>query len=213
MGHIRKNGDNALLDALLHAQDVAYDAHSFRKLLTASGLVFADHCEPFQKMVYDLRCYGLPDNVCSRISALDVLDRKRFLELFHGRLSVQSAYASKGPAHRAPFTEDMIPHQTLFSNIRWKIDRDGRAEVRDSRFGGVRFRNGPLVIEYLRRIDNQRTNGEILDEMNSEANLGQRDTSLHQLHLELEPIFYYDLVTLCDRPFRSKLRTGIVIEG
>lgn len=55
--HIQRHGDNALLDAILHAQDVAYDVASFRQLLTQSGLVFVDHCEPIQKIVYDVRCY------------------------------------------------------------------------------------------------------------------------------------------------------------
>jgi hypothetical protein len=203
MRHIGRHGDNALLDALLHTCDVAYDAYSFRELLDRSGLVFADHCEPIQKIVYDMRCYGFTADLRQRIAALPELARKRFLELFHGRLVVQSAYASRGAAHRATFLDDMIPHRTVFANVRWTLDTDGWVELRDTRFTGLRMRIGEAATMYLLYVNEARTNGEILDDMIAkEPAFGDRDTLRERLERELTPIFHYDLISLCDRPFR-----------
>lgn len=204
MLHIGRHGDNALLDAILHARDVAYDAYSFRALLDGSGLVFADHCEPFQKMVYDVRGYRFPADLRRRVEALPELARKRFLELFHGRLVVQSAYASRGAAHRAPFVDDMIPHRTIFTNIRWTLDTEGRVELRDTRFGGLRMQVGGAATFFLLSVNEVRTNGEIFDLMIAkQPAFGDRDTLRQRLEKELEPLFHYDLISLCDRPFRA----------
>jgi len=204
LAHIERHGDNALLDAILHARDVAYDAHGFRRLLQRSGLNFVDHCEPFQKMVYDFRCYGFSPDLRRRVEAMPELVRNRFLELFHGRLVVQSAYASKSAARRAPFDEDLIPHQTIFSNVRWNMDADGHVEIRDNRFGGVRVRIGSAAVAYLRRVDNRRSTAAIIDDMlAAEPSLGAREPLRRRIETELEPVFHYDLISLCDRPFRQ----------
>ncbi len=204
MRHIERHGDNALLDAILHTRDVAYDAHSFHDLLTRSGLVFADHCEPIQKMVYDLRCYGFAPELGRRLLAVPELARKRFLELFHGRLVVQSAYASRGAAHRAPFAEELIPHRTIFSNVRWRIEADGTIEIRDNRFGGVRVRVGAAAAAFLALVDDRRAVGDILDALARAAPaFGARDTLAERVARELEPALHYDLISLCDRPFRN----------
>jgi len=203
MRHIGQHGDNALLDAVLHACDVAYDAHSFRELLDRSGLVFADHCEPIQKIVYDVRGYGFTADLRQRIAALPELARKRFLELFHGRLVVQSAYASRGTAHRAAFLDDMIPHRTIFSTVSWTLHTGGWVELQDKRFGGLRMQVGEAATQYLLRVNDARANGEILDDMFAkEPAFGDRDTLRQRLEGELRPIFHYDLISLCDRPYR-----------
>lgn len=203
MRHLQRHGDNALIDAILHAQDVAYDAHSFRALLDRSGLTFVDHCEPFQKMVYDLRSYDLGDGIRRRLAALPELRRKRFLELFHGRLVVQSAYAARGPLRRAGFQPEMIPHRTLFATIHWGLDGDDGIAIKDTRFGGIRLKTGVAANRYLASIDDHRCNGEILDEMiRADPSYGDREALSQRLESELSAVVHYDLVSFCDRPFR-----------
>jgi len=169
MQHLKTRGPRALLDAVLHTVDHHYSLDTFMDLIDGAGLTFVDFCEPYSKIVMDyVAPYGFAPDLAARVRALPERRRRGFLEKFHGRLVVHSAYLSKAPRAKALPTAglDVVPTQTLFSTINIEVPPaeagHRRIRIADRRFGGFETGIADVAVEFLREIDGERTAREIL---------------------------------------------------
>lgn len=216
MRHLKRHGPKALLDAALHSVDHHYSIDSFMALIDGAGLSFVDFSEPYGKMVLDyVDHYGLAPEVTARLRALPITERRKFLELFNGRLVVHSAYLTRSPRRKPTITGELgfIPSQTIFGSILTRpADKSGtknRFNISDARYGGIQTRISPIGIEFLRRVDGVASTEQILTEIASSVAGGGVPISdlAKRVSDACSVLFDLDIFAFTDRSFaESKTR-------
>ena len=170
-GEVEENGDAALFDLLLHAQDRAYTVPQLRVLLKNAGLPHATFLTLPESPVdyYEPASFLSPGPLLERVSARSLWARRAIAEQLYGGIAMHLFYATRQPDRALGLTEtDAIPFfRSADAYADWPQTLATLAERGSS--ARLRFACGPVEVPLpegcaalFRHLDGRRTLGQLL---------------------------------------------------
>lgn len=174
-----ERNESNLVDTFLHAQDRAYGAVDLHAFVAGAGLRLVEFTnfvedDAVNRLEYDPALYVRDPALLTRIQALPMPERQEIAEIMNGYISLHSIYLSPRGDSRARFDDpEQVPYFLTEDGARAAlalIDHPGGLVAVALRAGlKVSFTPREQLGAFLRRIDGQRSLGEIDAELAAEA--------------------------------------------